>query len=53
MKFVREELTHLDPHLITDSNLHPELFIDRTLQQELLDQLKSGKPVTANTVYFF
>lgn len=41
--FTREQLTHLDPPVIQDYNLHPEMFIEYEIVQELIDRVADYK----------
>ena len=43
IKFTREQLTHLDPPIIQDYNMHPELFIEYEIVQELVDKVNEYK----------
>lgn len=60
IKFVREELTHLDPHLVQDSNLHPELFMNYDWVLDLKEKLQArqsdpslNRPLIGMTEYIF
>ena len=40
VKFTREQLTHLDPQIIQDQNMHPDLFMDTDWVKQLKIRVK-------------
>jgi hypothetical protein len=52
IKFVREELTHLDAHLLQDIQVHPELFLEPNLTADLITRVTNGEVVQATTEIF-
>lgn len=47
--FTREQLTHLDPPVIQDYNLRPEMFIEYDIVQELIDRVALYKQQLAES----
>lgn len=44
IEFVRNELNHLDPHLLHDMHLNNELFIEKKYTTELIERLNALQP---------
>ena len=40
IKFSREQLTHLDPQLVQDQNMHPDLFMNTEWVKDLRNKIK-------------
>lgn len=55
IKFVREQLTHLDPHLVQDTNLRYELFMDYEKVINLAKALRNParEPIMGKINYHF